>query len=96
MTPSPQPQQEETSVPLPSKNNVKIAVIGFCLIILLAGMFYFGAYYTCKGNGELDGLKCKRVEIIGACEIEGKLYHQPEELDNSSWIIKPLDKNVTV
>ena len=59
--------------------NLAYFIIGFSIIIVLAGTFYIGGAVTCKNSeGELINwgynIKCNKIDIVKACEYGGKLY----------------------
>lgn len=54
---------------------VKFVILAVCIGIVLSGCVFIGAALACKnGGGTLSGLTCRDVEIIGACEMNDKLY----------------------
>ncbi len=61
--------------------NLTYFLIGFSIIIVLSGMFYVGAAYSCRNsNGELLNnlnlfkIKCNNIDVIGVCEYEENYY----------------------
>ena len=68
----------------------KIAILGFCLTMLIASVFAFGAYYSChKGQGTLDGLTCVNPKDVGFCSDFNKKYKVPNNTSLS--YVDPLN-----
>ena len=67
--------------PKPLENPiVRMAILGFAIVLFGFGLFYIGAYAACsQGGGDLVGFQCKNVEVIGACEYQEKLYIPPND-----------------
>lgn len=48
------------------------------LALLISGLFYMGAFYSCKAGGnKLTGLKCMALNVIDVCEQDGNYYIEP-------------------
>ncbi len=63
------------------QEKLKLFIIGFSIIIVLAGIFYIGAAYSCRNsNGELVAglnlikVKCNNIDVIGVCVDKGRYY----------------------
>ncbi len=74
-----------------NKKTIILFVIAFSIVIVIAGVFYIGAAYSCRNsNGELIGglleLKCNNIDIIGVCEYGDKLLIPPNESSKYGFI----------
>lgn len=57
--------------------------IGVFAVIVLVGVFTYGAYYGCSaGEGELYGFgftsKCMDVQVVQACNVGNDIYAMPD------------------
>lgn len=60
---------------------VRWIIVVACIGLVLSGMFIIGGIYSCRsGGGELTGLKCSDIKVIGVCEFEDKLYTLPDNM----------------
>ena len=75
--------------------NIVLLITGFSILMVIAGMFYIGAAYSCRNsNGELLGglnlikLRCNEIDVIGVCEYGSQLLIPPNETPKILPIIK--------
>lgn len=83
--------------PTPAVSAWKIALLGFSIVMTLAGTFWLGGYYSCtSGGGEVLGFplpRCVEIQTVGACNIGEEQYVIPEQVESGYQLNLP---NLTV
>lgn len=79
-----QAEEGETFSPLQYKLGMKLLLIGFALVILLAAVFWLGGWYTCSNSngthvGGITSFTCANVQVIKTC-TQGGVNYVPEEV----------------